>query len=124
MILVGTVLDVADNSGATRARCLNVLTKGRSKVGGIGDHILVSIKQTVSKQKTRVKRGEMYRGLITQTKKGLRRQDGSHFSLSKNALVLVTAQGLPLGSRLLRLATYELRKKKLVKVLSLASHIL
>ena len=44
MIQMGSVLDVADNSGARRIACIQLRGGSAGKTGGIGDVITASVK--------------------------------------------------------------------------------
>ena len=45
MIQMQSNLDVADNSGAKRVQCIKVLGGSKRRVAGVGDVIVVSIKE-------------------------------------------------------------------------------
>ena len=47
MIQVESNLEVADNSGARRVQCIKVLGGARRRVAGVGDIIVVSIKEAI-----------------------------------------------------------------------------
>ena len=47
MIQMQTNLDVADNSGARRVMCIKVLGGSKRKYAGVGDIIVVSIKEAI-----------------------------------------------------------------------------
>jgi large subunit ribosomal protein L14 len=87
---------------------------------------VVSVKElsAKNKQNRKVEKGGIYKALITETKKGIKRKDGSIIKFNRNAALLLSEQGNPLGTRILGTLTYELRKKNQTKVLSLASRVL
>jgi len=122
MIQVGTVVHVIDNSGAKKARCLKILSTKKT-TGEIGDLILVSVQDTFSKQVKKVKKGEMHKALITESKKKLSRYDGSSIHFIRNSVILVSEKLLPLGTRVNGTVSYELRKKNFLKVLSLSPYV-
>ncbi|MGB5194813.1 MAG: uL14 family ribosomal protein, partial [Polyangiales bacterium] len=47
MIQTETQLDVADNSGAKRVSCIKVLGGSRRRYAGLGDVIVVSVKEAL-----------------------------------------------------------------------------
>ena len=47
MIQMQSNLDVADNSGARRVQCIKVLGGSGRKVAGVGDVIVVSVKEAI-----------------------------------------------------------------------------
>ena len=121
MIMVGTRLQVSDNSGAKSVECIKLLNNLQQ--ASIGDTIIVSIKDTIAKQKSKVEKGGVYKALIVETVSGVQRKDGSVLKFARNSVVLLSAQGSPIGTRILGLVTYELRKRNQSKILSLASTV-
>lgn len=125
MIHIGTRLQVSDNSGAKIVECIKVLkcssSGGARSSASIGDTIIVSVKETIAKQKSKVEKGGIYKALIVETVSGVQRKDGSLLKFARNSVVILSAQGTPIGTRILGLVTYELRKRNQSKILSLAS---
>ena len=119
MIMIGTRLQVSDNSGAKIVECIKVLNNLQS--ASIGDIIIVSVNETIAKQKSKVEKGGVYKALIVETVKGVQRKDGSVLKFARNSVVMLSPQGTPIGTRILGLVTYELRKRNQSKILSLAS---
>lgn len=125
MIQVGTRLDVSDNSGAKKVECIKILNRsGLGPSGSIGDQIIISVKETIAKQKSKVLKGGVYKALIVETVKGVQRKDGSGVQFNRNSVILLSQQGLPIGTRIQGFVTYELRKKNQSKILSLASTVI
>jgi large subunit ribosomal protein L14 len=122
MIQMQSILEVADNSGAKKVMCIKVLGGSHHMIAGIGDVIVVSIKEAMPNGK--IKKGEVHRALIVRTKTGVRRVDGSAIKFDTNAVVLLNKQGEPLGTRVFGPVTRELRAKKFIKVVSLAEEVL
>lgn len=122
MIQQMTELEVADNSGAKRLRCIKVLGGSKRRYATIGDIIVVSVKEAIPKAK--VKKGDVKRAVIVRTKKEIKRTDGSTIRFDENSAVLVTDTGEPLGTRIFGPVARELRAKKFVKIISLAPEVL
>ena len=122
MIQAESKLGVADNSGARSVQCIKVLGGSKRKTAGVGDIIVVSVKEAIPKG--RVKKGEMHRAVIVRTAKEIRRPDGSAIRFDKKAAVLITKEGEPIGSRIFGPVTRELRDKKYMKIISLAPEVL
>ena len=122
MIQMQSKLFVADNSGARKIQCIKVLGGSKRRFASIGDIIVVSVKEAIPKG--RVKKGEMHRAVIVRTAKEIRRPDGSAIRFDKNAAVLITKEGEPIGSRIFGPVTRELRDKKYMKIISLAPEVL
>ena len=122
MIQVETDLDVADNSGARRVRCIRVLGGSGRRVASVGDIIVVAVKEAMPRG--RVKKGEVLRAVIVRTAKDVRRTDGSAIRFDSNAAVLINKQGEPIGTRIFGPVTRELRSKGYMKIISLAPEVL
>jgi large subunit ribosomal protein L14 len=122
MIQMQTNLDVADNSGAKRVQCIKVLGGAKRRTAGIGDVIVVSVKEAIPRG--RVKKGEVLRAVIVRTAKEIRRNDGSAIRFDRNAAVLINKQGEPIGTRIFGPVTRELRAKRFMKIISLAPEVL
>ena len=122
MIQVQTVLDVADNSGARKVQCIKVIGGSKRKVASVGDVVIVSIKKAIPRGK--VKKGDVMKALIVRTKKEIHRKDGSAVRFDANAVVLVSKDGEPIGTRIFGPVTRELRGKGFIKILSLAPEVL
>ena len=74
MIQTETVLDVADNSGAKRVACIKVLGGSRRRYAGLGDLIVVSVKEAMPN--SRMKKGDVAKAIIVRTKFAHQRKDG------------------------------------------------
>ena len=122
MIQMQTNLDVADNSGARRVQCIKVLGGSHRNIAGVGDVIVVAIKDAIPRG--RVKKGDVHRAVIVRTAKEIRRPDGSAIRFDRNAAVLINKQGEPIGTRIFGPVTRELRAKKYMKIISLAPEVL
>ena len=122
MIQMQTNLDVADNSGARRVMCIKVLGGSKRKYAGVGDVIVVSVKEAIPRG--RVKKGDVHRAVIVRTAKEIHRNDGSAIRFDRNAAVLINRQGEPVGTRIFGPVTRELRAKRFMKIVSLAPEVL
>ena len=122
MIQMQTNLDVADNSGARRVMCIKVLGGSKRRYASIGDIIVVSIKEAIPRG--RVKKGDVMQAVVVRTAKEIRRPDGSSIRFDRNAAVLITKQGEPVGTRIFGPVTRELRAKQFMKIISLAPEVL
>jgi large subunit ribosomal protein L14 len=122
MIQMQTNLEVADNSGARRVQCIKVLGGSKRKTAGIGDVIIVSVKDAIPRG--RVKKGDVHRAVIVRTAKELLRTDGSTIRFDTNAAVLLNKQNEPIGTRIFGPVTRELRARKFMKIISLAPEVL
>ena len=122
MIQVESNLEVADNSGARRVQCIKVLGGSKRKTAGVGDIIVVSIKEAIPRGK--VTKGTVERAVIVRTSYPVRRNDGSVIRFDRNAAVLINKQNEPIGTRIFGPVVRELRAKKFMKIISLAPEVL
>ncbi len=122
MIQMETVLDVADNSGAKRVCCIKVLGGSHRTVAGIGDIIVVSIRDAIPRGK--VKKGDVHKAVIVRQRFGLKRDDGSLIRFDRNAAVLINKDKEPIGTRIFGPVTRELRSLGFMKIISLAEEVL
>ena len=121
MIQMQTCLDVADNSGAKVVRCIKVLGGTRKRFAGIGDVIVVSVQKAIPG--SAIKTGTVTRGVIVRCRQPTRRQDGSYVRFDRNAIVLVDNDGNPRGTRIFGAVARELRERRFMKIISLASEV-
>jgi len=122
MIQMQSTLDVADNSGARRVQCIKVLGGSKRKYAGVGDIIVVSVKEAIPRG--RVKKGDVHRAVVVRTAKGIARDDGTVIRFDTNAAVLLNKQNDPIGTRIFGPVTRELRAKRFMKIVSLAPEVL
>jgi large subunit ribosomal protein L14 len=122
MIQVESILQSADNSGAKRLMCIKVLGGTRRKYATVGDIIVVSVKEALPESK--VKKGDVKKGVIVRTKKEIARPDGSYIRFDENSIVLINEAGEPLGTRIFGPVARELRAKNFMKIISLAPEVL
>ncbi|MBW3541607.1 MAG: 50S ribosomal protein L14 [Planctomycetes bacterium] len=125
MIQMQTLLDVADNSGAKVARCLKVLGGSRKRYAGLGDIIVVSVIKALpgSPFTDKTKKVRVARAVIVRVKKPSRREDGSYVRFDSNAVVLIDTDGNPRGTRIFGAVARELRDRRFMKIISLASEV-
>ena len=117
MIQMGTNLHVADNSGAKKLQCIKVLGGSKKMIAGIGDKIVVSIKEAIF---GKIKEGDVYHAIIVRVKQNKKRKDGSVIKFDQNAAVLINKQGELIGTRMFGDMPRELRAKNYMKIISLA----
>ena len=122
MIQMGTVLDVADNSGARKIACIHLRGGSAGKAGGLGDLITASVKEAVPEGT--VKKGQVVRAVVVRTRRAQRRRDGSYIRFDTNSAVLINEAGEPIGTRVFGPVARELREKRFMKIISLAPEVL
>ncbi len=122
MIQQETILNVADNSGARKVGCIRVLGGTRRRYAGLGDIIVVSVKEAIPN--TKVKKGEVRRAVVVRTVKESARPDGSCIRFDDNSVVLIEPNLEPIGTRIFGPVARELRAKRFMKIISLAPEVL
>lgn len=122
MIILRTILDVADNTGAKRASMIGVIGRQNMKTASIGDIITVNIK--ASSPDAIVKKGEVARAVVVRIKAPTRRIDGSYLKFDSNAIVLIDNAKNPKGTRIFGPVARELREKNFSKIISLAPEVI
>lgn len=122
MIQAESRLTIADNSGAKEVYCIKVLGGSKRRYAGVGDIIVVSIKEAIPNAK--VKKGDVLKAVVVRTKKEIRRFDGSYIRFDENSAVLISANKEPVGTRIFGPVARELRGKKFMKIISLAPEVL
>jgi len=121
MIRFTTVLNVADNSGARKLFCIQVMGGSSRKYGSIGDVIVASVREAIPN--SNIAKGSVVKAVIVRTKKEIRRQDGSYVRFDDNAAVIIDNNGEPKGTRIFGPVARELRAKKYMRILSLAPEV-
>ena len=121
MIQPQTQLQVADNTGAKKVMCIRVLGGSNRRYAGIGDIIVGVVKEAIPNMT--VKKSEVVFGVIVRTHKPLRREDGSYVTFDDNALVIITQEKNPRGTRIFGPVARELRDKEFMKIISLAPEV-
>lgn len=122
MIQEESILNVADNTGGKRIKCIRVLGSGNQKSAGIGDIIIASVKEATPGGV--VKKGDIVRAVIVRTKSAVSRLDGTHIRFDENAAVIINEQNNPRGTRIFGPVARELREKEFMKIISLAPEVL
>jgi large subunit ribosomal protein L14 len=122
MIQMGTILDVADNSGARRISCIQMRGGSSGQYGGLGDVITASVKEATPEGT--VKKGTVVQAVIVRTRRAYRRKDGSYIRFDTNSAVIINEAQEPIGTRVFGPVARELREKRFMKIISLAPEVL
>ena len=122
MVQQESILRIADNSGAKRALVIRVLGGSKRRYAGLGDVVIVAIKDAL--QTGTVKKGEVARAVVVRTAKETRRKDGSYIRFDENAAVIIDEQGEPRATSIFGPVGRELREKRFMKIVSLAPEVL
>ena len=122
MIQQESVVKVADNSGAKRALVIRVLGGTRRRYAGLGDKVIVAVKDALPNGT--VKKSDVAKAVVVRTVKETRRKDGSYIRFDENAVVIINDNGEPKATRIFGPVARELRARKFMKIISLAPEVL
>ena len=122
MIQQESMVKVADNSGAKRALVIRVLGGTRRRYAGLGDLVIVAVKDALPNGT--VKKSDVARAVVVRTVKETRRKDGSYIRFDENAVVIINEQGEPRATRIFGPVARELREKRYMKIVSLAPEVI
>lgn len=115
-------LTVADNSGARKVMCIQVLGGTGKRYARVGDVIVVTVKEAIPL--SAVKKGEVVRAVVVRTAQPYRRPDGSYIRFDDNAAVILSDELNPRGTRIFGPVARELREKNYMRIVSLAPEVL
>lgn len=121
MIQAMSNLQVADNSGARRIKCIQVMGGSGRRYARIGDIITASVKEAIPNSP--VKKGEVVKAVVVRIRKDTLRADGTTIRFDSNAAVLINAQKEPRGTRIFGPVPRELREKGFLRIVSLAPEV-
>ncbi|MFC2386309.1 50S ribosomal protein L14 [Treponema socranskii] len=122
MIQMQSMLTVADNSGAKTVQCIKVLGGTHRRYAGIGDIIVVAVKDAIPT--STIKKGAVEKAVIVRQSKEYRRPDGTYIRFDDNACVIVDDSKNPKGKRVFGPVARELRDMDFMKIVSLAPEVL
>jgi large subunit ribosomal protein L14 len=123
MIQMGTMLNVADNSGARKLQAIRQLGGSSApRYAGIGDVVVCSVKEAAPDSD--IKKGPVVKAVVVRTRMRTRRRDGSYIKFDENAAVLVNAEHDPIGTRVFGPVARELRERRFMKIVSLAPEVI
>lgn len=121
MIQIYSNVKVADNSGARRIRCIQVMGGSKRRYAGLGDIITASVREALPN--TPVKKGDIVKAVIVRTRHDTQRPDGTVIRFDSNAAVLINPQKEPQGTRIFGPVPRELREKGFIRIISLAPEV-
>ena len=109
-ITLGTRLLCHDNSGARQVEVIGVLrsntTRRRNPSAGVGKVVIAAVKKGNPQMVKKV-----VKALIIRQKKEFRRANGMRISFEDNAAVLVTDEGLPVGTEIKGVVAKEVAER-------------
>ncbi len=123
MVNVGTVLRTCDNSGATICRTIKIL--GNRKQPGsalLGDCISLAVQRARSDKK--IKKHDVLRAVVVRMSRRTLRSNGLSFYSSLNRVIIIDKKKNPIGTRIFGPVTHELRLRRFLKIIAMASSVL
>ncbi|MEK7579358.1 MAG: 50S ribosomal protein L14 [Patescibacteria group bacterium] len=122
MIQPRSIVNIADNSGATLGRVFKVLGGSRKRYASIGDKVVISIQ--LAQPRKAVKKKEVVHAVVVRQTKAFRRKDGSYVRFDENAVVLVDkVKPEPKANRIFGPIPRELGERGYQKIISLAPEV-
>lgn len=121
MVSLGTKLGVSDNSGAIKVKCIKILGSSFCNSANIGDILVVAVQ--TAKVKKKVSRRQVHRSILVRQKKMTFRKNGIGIAFNQNSVVLIKTNLDPLGNRVKGSVMQEIRFRKCLKIMLLASNI-
>jgi large subunit ribosomal protein L14 len=121
MIQVGTVLKVADNSGAKSLKVIGLPGSSARRTASVGDIVTASV--SGASGTGAVQDHTIVRVLIIRTRKEIRRKDGSYIRFDDNAAVLINKDMNMVGTRIFGPVAREIRDAGFLKIASLAKEV-
>ena len=118
---MGSILGVADNTGAKKVKCIKVLGGSKKMIAYVSDKIVVSVVDSIVSNKVKV--GDVVRAVIVRTRSNIKRNDGTVLKFSDNAVVLLDKQESLLGSRIFGVIPKEIKESGFQKIVSLAHEV-
>ena len=121
MIQIYSDLKVADNTGARRIRCIQVMGGTRHRYAYVGDVITATVKEALPN--SGVKKGDVVKAVVVRTRHDTQRPDGTAIRFDTNAAVLINPNKEPRGTRIFGPVPRELREKGYMRIVSLAPEV-
>lgn len=115
-------IKITDNSGAKEALIIRVLGGTRRRFAGVGDIVVVTIKD--ANPSGNVKRKTVQKAVIVRTRNQIKRKDGSTIAFDDNAAVIIGDDKNPKATRIFGPVPRELRDQGYTKIISLAPEVL
>ena len=121
MIQIYSRLEVADNTGARKLSCIQVMGGTKRRYAGVGDIITATVKEALPR--SGVKKGDVVKAVIVRVKADTHRKDGTTIRFDSNAAVLINPNKEPRGTRIFGPVPRELRERGYMRIVSLAPEV-
>lgn len=108
MVYKNTNLNIIDNCGARKAKCIHIL--GKFKWAKVGDIILVVLRKFYNFKK-KIRKGAIYLGAIVGLKYWSSRKNGFFYRFKDNRIIIFNIQFKFMGTRIYGIVSKEFKKK-------------
>lgn len=115
-------IKITDNSGAKEALIIRVLGGTRRRFAGVGDIVVVTVKD--ANPSGNIKKKTIQKAVIVRTRDQIQRKDGSTIAFDDNAAVIIGDDKNPKATRIFGPVPRELRDQGYTKIISLAPEVL
>ena len=126
MLKVESVVTVADNTWAKKAKIIRILKWSTGSTATVGDSVVVAIKTAMPNGS--VKKWQVIKALVVRTKKEVARKDGTYIRFGDNAVILMTKnekwERNPIWKRIFGPVARELRDLGYKNVTNMAEEVL
>jgi len=122
MIQPESELDVVDNTGAKKVKCIKVLGGSKRRYARVGDVIVCSVKEATPEGNA--KKGSVVKAVIVRGRSDIRRDDGSSLKFDNNCCVIIDDKKEPKGTRIFGPVAREVRDRGYLKICSLAPEVI
>jgi len=122
MLQLRSIVNVADNSGATKVGIFKVLGGTRRRYAQIGDIVVASVKIATPRNIKGVKKKDVVKCVVVRQRNPYRRKDGTYLRFDDNAVVLLDGKE-PKGGRIFGPIPREIKEKGFSTIASLAQEL-
>ena len=126
MLKVESVVTVADNTWAKKAKIIRILKWSMGSTATVGDSVVVAIKTAMPNGS--VKKWQVIKALVVRTKKEVARKDGTYIRFGDNAVILMTKnekwERNPVWKRIFGPVARELRDLWYKNITNMAEEVL
>ncbi len=122
MIQNESMVNIIDNTGASKWKIIRVLKWSFGKSATVWDKVVLAVKH--ARPDWTVKTGDVVKWVVVRTKKEIRRKDGSYIRFEDNAVVLIKDDWTPIWKRVFWPVVREVREKWFIQVAKLAEEVI
>ncbi len=121
-----SVVVVADNTWAKKAKIIRILKGSTGKTATVWDKVVVAVKTTMPNGS--VKKWQVTQAMVVRVKKEIPRKDGTYIRFGDNAVILLTKNDKwemsPIGKRIFWPVARELRELWHRNITNMAEEVL